>query len=168
MRWTISPCWLLALAVLQSCHRAEIDIDRLVERAPDGAQGGEAGAEASAGAPSESRGGSGGEPNEASAGAGPVDSRDDIAALLCRDPLDSVQQECLLLDAHACGVARGGWDGCAGGCQVCRAELLDYPHYLDWHPCCEMAECSEGSVGVCHEHCPRPTVRDKFKPCHDD
>jgi hypothetical protein len=65
-------------------------------------------------------------------------------------------------------VARGGWDGCAGGCQVCDVELLEYPYYLDWHPCCEAVVCGEGSVGVCHEHCPRPIVRDKFKPCHND
>jgi hypothetical protein len=97
----------------------------------------------------------------------PMNRDDELAWMLCRDPLDPAQEECLYLpEARTCTDSSGpSWEGCAGACEVCKELLIDFPYYFQWHPCCEPAACGKSVVGLCHEHCPPPRTRDKVKPC---
>jgi hypothetical protein len=131
-----------------------------------------AGAEAAAD-PVDERGGHGADvAGESSSGrgqsAGSRGGHDDIAELLCRDPLEPAQRECLL-EKKTCSEASGpSWPGCAGACEVCEELLREFPYYTEWHPCCRVAPCGVENPRACDERCPPPATRDKVKPCLDD
>jgi hypothetical protein len=178
--WKRSARWLVAMATLCGCHRAEIGLNDLLDEAASAGtpSGGATGEEATLDVPpqggAEGGGGAGGAAIAGSTGregdAGPTDRSDEIAWMLCRDPLDPPQKECKFLrEARTCSHSSGpSWTGCAGQCQVCKEQLLDYPYYFEWHPCCDPAACGNSVVGLCHEHCPPPTTRDKVKRCEEE
>lgn len=91
--------------------------------------------------------------------------------LPCEDTLDPLQEDCarfgLPLAATCHETTLAGWDGCiAGGCSVCVEMLADYPHYFDWHPCCQPNEgCGKQAPLPCNERCPAPTEHDKTRRC---
>jgi hypothetical protein len=123
-----------------SCYRAELDFSQSY----GSLQGGEGGATSGAGG----------------AGEG------------CYDfPLDSAQRDCqtgvLPTLAECTDQDVEGWSGCyAGGCAVCTKSLREYPHYFNWHPCCEPnSTCGSNSPVKCNSRCPAPTERDKRMPC---
>jgi hypothetical protein len=160
----------MALALSEGCHRAEIDVDRLVDKGDRSAVvgGAETGPESSQGHGAQGAEVDGDTSSGRGESAGPKDGRDDIAELLCRDPLEPAQEDCLLLEKYDCSEPSGpSWVGCAGACEVCEDLLREFPYYLEWHPCCRAAPCGD-SPRVCDERCPPPATRDKVKPCHDD
>lgn len=181
-----SPRSLAVLAVLCGCHRAEIGLNDLVDEpataviASGGALGGAAGDEATLDVPppggagavdgAGARASAGSAGREGDADAGPTDRYDELAWMLCRDPLDPVQEDCQYLpEARTCSDSSGpSWNGCAGACEVCEEQLVDYPYYFQWHPCCERKACGKNVAGLCHEHCPPPRTRDKVKRCVDE
>jgi hypothetical protein len=170
--WARSSRWLAALAVLCGCHRAEIDLPALLDGAAGAGPPSSGGTHGDAIADVAGQGGDGaaGEASPDSAaggGAGATNRYDEIALQLCRDALEPVQRACLLVpDARTCSDSGGpSWQGCAGACEVCEEQLVEYPHYLEWHPCCERKACGDHVARRCHEHCPPPATRDKVKPC---
>ena len=132
-----------ALSMAASCYRAQIDLTPLVDDLPSAGASGAAG--------------------DAGGAAANVDCD--------RAPLDAVQEQChsvfkpTAADCHEADPA--GWDGCyAGGCAVCSEKFSDFPHYLDWHPCCEAnPTCNRNLPVTCNVRCPAPTEHDKIAPC---
>jgi hypothetical protein len=152
----------LLLLVSSGCHRAEIELDF---------------EEAEGGAPSL--------PNTPAAGArvfdplfsgneprhtAPLGSERTPSRLLaeCQQPLEALQAECVFLGRAVCKQApiAGELRACVGPCAVCREQLRDYPHYFEWHPCCEAKSCaSDAELTECDARCPPPSEHDQVAPC---
>ncbi len=156
-----------ALSVGASCYRAEIDLTPLFDDVPEAGGGALSSSadEPSSGGASESSSGGVGQPS------GGGTSEPTAGAAACDDTLlDPAQSECHRRRATAAECseqAQPGWAGCyAGGCKICVEELVDYPHYFDWHPCCEPnPTCSVHKPLKCNALCPAPTELDKLLPC---
>jgi hypothetical protein len=162
-----------AVSMGASCYRAQIDLTPLADEmaeAGGGAPPSSAG-EPSNGGTSEPTGGapepgSGGMSAPSDGGAGQPSS----GAACDTTPMDPAQHVCQLRHATAAECseqAQPGWAGCyAGGCKICVEVLVDYPHYFDWHPCCEPnPTCSVHAPIKCNALCPAPTELDKAQPC---
>jgi hypothetical protein len=137
-----------ALLTSGSCYRAEIDLTPLAGEMSLGGAGASGTGDAAGDA------GSGG--------------ASDVACDHSQE--DSVQTACRLeppTKAQCEEQAADGWQGCyAGGCEVCKEMVADYPFYQDWHACCHInPTCSTNGPLKCNSRCPAPTERDKHPRC---
>jgi hypothetical protein len=183
----------LGAALVATCYRARVDLKESAPAASSGggasgdegtsgAAGGLAGAPdlmtpvggATDGAGGVTAGGDGALGGAGSDGVGTANSgAGGGASLPCEGSLEPLQEDCaqfgLPLPATCHETTLMGWDGCiAGGCNVCVEQLADYPHYFDWHPCCQPnTTCGKQAPLPCNERCPAPTEHDKTPRCFD-
>lgn len=178
--------WWLGVALLATCYRARIDLNELAPAAAGGGAAGQANNRPSSGlagaddlASGATAGGAfaaGGEAAQGGAGSPHAESAGAAAGGEANPPcenssLEPLQEDCarfgLPLPATCHETTLAGWDGCiAGGCNVCVEKLVDYPHYFEWHPCCQPnTTCGKQAPLTCNARCPSPTAHDKTPRC---